>query len=171
MSHVSPVPGVITGMKRILAIGALLFLVAGVFVVRGLLTQPPDKQLIEEALEEAALASREGRPGGVFDYISKGLQLNDVEVGTGRNVADYIRNAKPRVEFLNPVVEILGDDARVISDVTVQAFPMPQPIKVSGVTVQLAKETKMNWLVIPGKQWRIVRIDAPNTNMSDFAAQ
>lgn len=154
-----------------MAIVVLLALVGGVFVVRGLLAQPADKQLIEAALEEAALASREGRPGGVFDYLSRSLQVNEIEVGTGRNVADYIRNAKPRVEFINPVIEILGDDARVVSDVTVQAFPMPQPVRVAGVTVQLAKETKMHWLVFPGKQWRIVRIDAPNANLSDFVAR
>jgi hypothetical protein len=158
-------------MRRIAALVALLALVAGVFWVRSVLAQPSDEALIRAALSEAAAASQEGRPGGVFDLLSRSLEVNQSQVRVGRDLADFIRNARPRVEFLNPAIEVIGNEARVVSDVSAQLFPMPRPVRLERVTVHLAKEPATRWLVVPVTRWRVTRIDAPEANLRDFVVR
>lgn len=65
--------------KKILltTVGIVAALVVGRIAI-GLINQPDDKTLIMKALKEAQVASKEGKPGGVLDFLSSDLDRKSV---------------------------------------------------------------------------------------------
>ena len=59
-----------TGKKILGVTGGIVGLLLIGKVGLGFLNQPDDKTLITEAIKEAQKASKEGRPGGVMDFLS-----------------------------------------------------------------------------------------------------
>ncbi|HZH98180.1 MAG TPA: hypothetical protein VEX38_04350, partial [Fimbriimonadaceae bacterium] len=59
----------------VVAVLAVVFL--GMAYAAGVFGGPSDKEQIQTALDEAILASKEGRPGGVLDYLSQNFKVNE----------------------------------------------------------------------------------------------
>ncbi|MBL8047097.1 MAG: hypothetical protein JNJ45_00290 [Chthonomonas sp.] len=146
-------------------IGFGIALVA-LFGLKFALGRPTDEEAIQAALKEALQASREGRPGAVLDFVSRNLKVNSEEAqGAGRGeVANYIRNAKPDIEVLNPKPVITGDTATIASPVKVSVrIAMVQlPAVTIDARIGLAKESGREWLIIPVPKWRVTEIQADN---------
>lgn len=156
-------------MKKI-AIGvgvfALLLALAAPFVFA-----PSDKDLISEALKESIKASREGRPGGVMEYLSGSLKYNQESVSDRGSVADYIKMARPDVIVEDPRPTITGDTATITSPVTVsmEVGPMSFPMRIERAVITFSKETGRKYLILPAPVWRITSISAPEVDMSQLA--
>jgi hypothetical protein len=151
--------------KKILGVTAVV--VAVLFAGRvgiAFLTQPDDKTLIKEAIAECAKASREGRAGGVLDFLSKNMTLNENEVSGNRSeVSKYISNMKPDVEFTSIEPNVFGDEAKVESPAkfTLSLLSFEKTFDIPKVTVSLKKEEERTWFLVPTKKWRITNIQVP----------
>ena len=133
-------------------------------------TTPTDRDLIRQAIEESTEASREGRPGGVLDYLSRSLTFNGMEVRVDRGeIAKYVRLSRPDITFgeFEPVIE--GDLATIEADVRIKMDFQSRRLDetVPGVQVRLARESGLRWLVLPGDRWRITEVVAPD--LAQFA--
>jgi hypothetical protein len=154
-----------TSGKKIL--GVTISVVAVLLVGKigvGFLNQPDDKTLITEAIVEAQKAGKEGRPGGVLDFLSLNLNFNDLEVSTGRSdIANYIKNSKPDIKFTKIEPIITGEEARIETPatLTVGMAMFSQDIPIPNVVIVLKKEVDHEWLFIPKKSWKITQIRAP----------
>lgn len=148
------------------AVVVLLALLAAPMIFR-----PSDDVLIKEALDESVKASREGRPGGVMDYLSSSLKFNDDDSASRGEIAQYIKRAKPDIVIANPAATINGETASVVSPVTVTFSwgPVSKPIQLDNVEILLAKETGTKFLVVPTVKWRIREIKAPEADVTEFA--
>lgn len=148
-------------MKKAVILSALVAVVglAVVYVV----TLPSDEELIRQAIDESTEASREGRSGGVLEYLSKSISFNGMPVADRSEISRYIRLSRPEVTFgeFSPV--IAGDEATVTADVAVkmdfQGLNLDETIP--GVEVKLAKETAYRWIFVPSAKWRITDVSAP----------
>ena len=143
------------------AIGAVILvaLLAGI----AYLTTPSDEQLIRQAIADSTQASREGRPGGVAEYLSKSLTINGLEFIDKSQISKVVRLSKPEVTFGQYEPQIDGDEATVNADVALkidyQGFLFDDTIK--GVRVTLKRESGYRWLVFPSPKWRITEVSAP----------
>src|SRR5580658_486734 len=89
-------------MKAFLALGMLLVLLIGGKVILSVTHPQDDKKMIQDALSESILASKEGRPGGVMDKLSANIKYNNQDVGgSERDIARYIRSNKPDIVVEN----------------------------------------------------------------------
>jgi hypothetical protein len=149
-------------MKLWMIVSGIVALVA--LTVLFLVTAPSDEQLIREAIEESTTAASEGRPSEVLDYLSRNLTFNGQPIFERDEIAKWVRLAKPEVAFADYSPAINGDQATVVADVNVkfnfQGYNVDQV--VPGVEVKLARESGLRWLVLPGAQWRITDVSAPD---------
>ncbi|MBS1723743.1 MAG: hypothetical protein JSS66_12410 [Armatimonadetes bacterium] len=134
---------------------------------------PSDRQLIAQALQDSCQASREGRPGGVMDYLSSSMRYNGEPIGDRREVARYIKQTRPEVVILNPTPVINGQTATVVSPVEVKISigPMPVSMRLENVRITLSRETGFKWLVVPAPKWRITEIKADEIDVSQWLSQ
>ncbi len=132
---------------------------------------PSDKVLIHDALQESIKASRDGRPGGVLDFLSKSLKINDNESESRWSVADFIKKSRPDVEIENQEPQIEGETARIVSPVTVSLGlgPVQTPIRLEKVDIRLQKEMGTKFLIFPSPKWRIVRINLSEEDYGKFS--
>lgn len=132
---------------------------------------PSDRQLIKEALDESVKASREGRPGGVMDYLSSSLKFNEEDTGSRSEIADYVKRARPDIVIEDTTPTISGDTATVVSPVTVtfSLGPASQPVRIERVEITLAKETGTRFLILPAPKWRIRDVKTSQVDMAQFA--
>ncbi|MBC8066316.1 MAG: hypothetical protein H7Y17_15910 [Chlorobia bacterium] len=159
--------------KPILIVAAILVVLVGVRVIMSL-GAPDDRKLVREALAESIKASKEGRPGGVMDKISDKLTVNNERFNKG-SIGNWIRDMKPDVEVLKQDPVIIGEEAQITSPVRVK---LSMPIgtgsafdqTIEGVTLVFAKESAMDWLVIPTTKWRLKEVKLPDDVMSQFSA-
>ena len=124
----------------------------------------PDDVLVREALDESIRASKEGRPGGVLDYISDSITFNDIPGVQKRDIARMVRENKPEVTLTNQTVTVNGDSAEIVADVRVvgkigigpvsTAFDYP----LKGVQMTFRKEDSRKYLIIPSKKWRLTQV-------------
>lgn len=160
-------------MKRA-AIGIALLLVA---ILGGVLltvtgAKPNDAQLIREALDRSIKASREGRPGGVVDLLSRQLKFNEQEMsGNVGQIAQFIREQRPdlTVERVEPLVT--GDEARVTSPVTLKLGFLGQSrdFRIKEVTLVFKKEASRRWLIIPDHKWSLSEVRAVDFSPTEFS--
>lgn len=130
---------------------------------------PSDSKLVREAVDESIKASRDGRPGGVMDYLSRNLKVNEEDVGNRLEIARYIKASRPDIVLQNPTPVIQGDTAKVITPATVTfSFGNTQPMTIDKVEITLAKETGTRYLVFPAPKWRIVDVKTSATDISQF---
>jgi len=148
--------------------------IAGVLLVaRAMLFGPSDRELIDAAVKESVLASREGRPGGVLEYLSNSFTLNSESGLDRKEISRFIKSGKPEVVIRNPQPVINGESAEIVTPVHVKfdylAFKYDQDIPE--VRILLQKESATKWLVVPTKKWKIVSVTAPNVATSEFLTQ
>lgn len=148
-----------TGLKAAIALAAIA---GGVVAYQALSPRKSDQQLIEEALDAAILAGREGRPGSVLEQLSRSFEINGYQISNANEVARFIRDQKPDVEVQSTVATVEGNSAFIESPVKLS---MSGPIRYSGtipgVRIEFAKEHATRWLVIPDRQWRLTRVEVP----------
>lgn len=150
-------------------IAALLVLVV-VIVGSGILGGPSDKELIQTALKESIAASREGRPGGVLEYLSNSFSVNDEKFGT-RDISRTIKEMKPDVELETTDPIIAGESATITSPVKLSMSIPPVSYTVSQVTLAFTKESATKWLIFPTKKWRLTRVDIPDQVVQEVRDQ
>lgn len=160
-------------MKRtILIVAAIVVALIAVRVVMSF-NGPSDEQLVRDALAESIKASKEGRAGGVIDYLSDKLTINGMDVGGDkRQILQYIKNSRPDITVSQPDPVVNGSEARITSPVTVK-FSGPLGTgdfnqSIDNVTLVFAKEDSMKWLVIPSKQWRLTEVKLPENVAGQF---
>lgn len=158
--------------KKILltTVGIVAALVVGRIAI-GLINQPDDKTLIMKALKEAQVASKEGKPGGVLDFLSSDLTVNQSEAaGAKRNIADYIKKMKPDVEFQDSEPQILGESARLdtAAKVTIGILTMTKSFDLPSTVIRFEKEESREWLIIPKKTWKIKSIEVPMESLTNL---
>ena len=126
------------------------------------MNQPDDKTLIAEAIKEAQKAGKEGRPGGVLDFLDlPKLKVNEVEAsGAAPDISSYIKNQKPDIIFTKIEPIITGDDARIESPATVKIGVAMLSVEktIPNVVINLKKEVGHDWLIIPKRSWKITEI-------------
>jgi hypothetical protein len=138
----------------------------------GFLNQPDDKTLISQAIKEAQSASKEGRPGGVLDFLSFDLDVNGNKVeGTRRDIAQYIKNSKPDIELTSIEPIITGEDARLETPATVKigVAMFSKAVTIPSVVVNLKKEVDREWFIIPKKSWKITQIRADLSELTSMS--
>lgn len=148
----------------------LVILGLGVLALRMTLFGPSDRELINQALAESVQAGKEGRPGGVLEFLSQNLTYNGEQVVDRRQIADFVRKAKPEVQFGQIDPEIRGEDAQVETSahVKVSGFGISIDRQIPKVTIVLKRERATRWLVFPSSQWRIVSVSASPEALSDL---
>lgn len=161
-----------TSGKKILGItgGVVVLLLLG-RIGLGFLNQPDDKTLIVAALKEAQTASKEGKPGGVMDFISPYLKVNETETeGMRGQIANYIKNSKPEVEFTKVEPQIFGEEARIETPAKVNfgVGPFSSGMTIPNVVVKFKKEEDKEWFIIPKKKWKISAIELPVDSLSSL---
>lgn len=151
-------------------VSGLIGLALIAFVLRMTLFGASDRVLIDEALAESVQAGKEGRPGGVLEYLSQSFTFNSDQLVDRRQVADFIRKAKPDVTLGSIDPEIKGDSAEVVTSAHVKVSGFGQSIdrQIPKVTIVLQRENATKWLVFPSKQWRVVSVTAPADSLGDI---
>lgn len=156
----------------IAAIAALFFV-----NIVAVMNRPSDEQQIRAAIEEMRIASIEGRPGGVQQYLSDSFELPEdapqeggLFSGPKSKVADAIRKSKvDKLEITNIRVTIDGTNAIATCDVSADfQYMMLPPIAYSAKDIQIEfrKETKRRLFLIPDPQWLVLRFS--NVTFSDL---
>lgn len=158
--------------KKILVVtgGVVAALIVGRVAI-GFLNQPDDKTLIMNALKEAQTASKEGKPGGVLDFLSSDLTVNQTEAtGAKRNIADYIKKMKPDVEFKESEPQVMGESAKLETSakVTIGILTMTKSFDLPSTVIRFEKEESREWLIIPKKSWKIKSIEVPMESLASF---
>lgn len=131
-----------------------------------------DQVLIERALDESIQASKEGRPGGVMDFLSRELTFNEQQVGNWREVSRFIREQRPDVEVQDRKVVLLGDDrAEMRSPVrlSLKVLGFSQSVTIPEVRIEFEKESGRRYVVFPDRRWRVVRVHAPDFDPARLA--
>jgi len=157
-------------IRAFLAAAIGLVIALGLASGFGLFGGPSDRELIEIALKDAIQASREGRPGGVLDFISKRFEVNGEQYGT-RDISNTIKDMRPDVEIERPAPTITGDSATITSPVRLSVSLPPVGMNISSVTIHFARENGTNWLIFPTKKWRMVRIEIPDDVVNEVRDQ
>ena len=158
--------------KAFMFVGLGLVILVGGKVIQSATRHEDDKTLIQRALAESIQASKEGRPGGVMDKLSDNLKFNGQNEGGNQNeIARYIRSSKPDVTVDNtdPVVD--GDEAKIVSPVTLTLSLLGQSTSrhMKEVTIVFRKEESREWLFIPTRRWKLAEVQVPESSVADLS--
>ena len=158
-------------VRKVLVVSCVVLVAAlvGIFYA----TAPSDEQLIERALEEAIVASKEGEPGGVLEHLSRSMIYDGQQVLDWNKVSQYIKAAKPIIVVDASRPRIDGDQAIIVADIEFkagfQAFSIDNSI--DNVEIRFAKESGTRWLIFPSPHWRIIEVSAPKSGELPYFAQ
>ncbi len=152
-----------------IAIGILVLLLA-IRIGVGFINQPDDRALIKQAIDDSVQASRQGKPGGVLDLLSRNFKFNDIQLGNSGQVANLIRESKPELSISNLAPIVTGDDARLTTPIDLKLNLLGHETSghINDVHMVFKKEEAREWLVIPTHKWRLVEITAPPDALSQF---
>ena len=158
-------------MRRtgLILLGLALILLIG-RIGLGFLRAPDDAGLIREALNETTKAAREGRPGGVLDYLSAEASLNGQKAPDVRGIADSIRRYSPDVKLNSTDATIAGNEARVVTagEVSFGILNARATVPLNRVTITLTKEEDRDFLIIPTHRWRVTKVEVPEQEATDL---
>jgi hypothetical protein len=143
----------------------------GIRIVMSRMNQESDQVLIERALAESIQASKEGRPGGVMDKLSKSLKFNELDTSGNRSqIAQYIKQNKPDVTVVNKKAVVSGEEARIISPVNIKIGFLGQGIEreLKDVTMVFRKEEDREYLIFPTTKWKLAEVTVPDASVADF---
>ncbi len=152
-------------MNKNILYGGLVVFVAGLFGWKYLSVNvwgPTDQQMIDHALTEAVQASKEGRPGGVMDYLADRLKVNSDEFGS-RQVANFIKDSHPDINIPKAPAIVSGDQARITAPVSVKVSYMGFNVDktIDNVSLVFDRSEGHVWLFIPVKKWRLSQVLVP----------
>lgn len=156
--------------------GLIALLLVGVVAVGlrfGASASVSDRALIDQALDEAILASKEGRAGGVLDLLSRQLEVNGEPILQRGEIADFIKKQKPDVTIERTPLKLSEDgktaEMKAPVSVKLKLLTFEKTFTFQNVTFAFAKEEATEYLVIPTKKWRIVRVTAGDFDPDQFA--
>ncbi|MCU0316373.1 MAG: hypothetical protein MUC92_07255 [Fimbriimonadaceae bacterium] len=149
-------------MKNKVWLAALPFALIGAMVGAAYATAPSDSVKIKKALGEQLDGAKEGKPGPVLDYLSRGFKYGDFEMVDRSEVAKVIRMVKPDIEVLQMDPIITGDKATIVSPVRLKADlgPFPMNTTLPQVTITFVRETGTMYGVLPTSVWRMSSVQA-----------
>jgi len=149
----------------LLAIAGILF---GYRVVSDLNARGNDETQIRVALNESIKASKDGKAGGVLDLFSQNLTLNRQEMPVDRRqIAQFIKDYKPDVEIPNQEVQVIGEEARIISPMELSIGPFGTRT-VSEATFVFKRESDRLYGIIPSSKWRLTDVTVDETAIQDL---
>ena len=152
--------------KRILVVAAVLMAALAVLILLRL-PQPSDQDQILAQLETARAAGEHHNVGGIMKIISgdyHGSTAFDSNVVALRFFLGKTlgRGDTPvQVSLSPPSVQIHGDTADTVGQVTVRPAEGGPPLYDAPVTMHWKREDGTRWLVFPAKVWRVVGAEYP----------
>ncbi|MBI1755753.1 MAG: hypothetical protein HYR64_01435 [Fimbriimonas ginsengisoli] len=119
-----------------------------------------DSRQVREALDRALEACRKGEANPVLDTLSDQLKVNDQSAPSRRDVAQFIRQARPEITVASAEPFVYGDQARMTAPthVRVQWLLFSADRDVGAVTYVFRRETGFEWLVVPVPRWRLSEV-------------
>lgn len=156
-------------MKKLaIGIGALAVVVLAVLLFTG---GKSDEQKIQQALDDSIKASREGRPGGVLEYLSSSITFNGESPASNAEIGKYIKKMKPDITVMDRDVVIAGDTATIVTPVKLEMSAGPisyESPAIPNVTITFRKEMGVRYGVVPTSKWKVSSVEAPqfDFNMS-----
>jgi hypothetical protein len=146
--------------------------VAAVALYMGFAPGPPDREQIQQALKNSVKASKEGRPGGVLEYLSDNFTINNVQYNPNdMAVAKAIKQYRPDVTVTNNEPQINGDKATITSNVRLSIPLVGRGVDIPQVTFTFQKQKGTKWLVFPSKDWKLQQVSVPQSVVDEIAAQ
>ena len=158
-------------IRKILAISSAVIVAAlvGIFYA----TAPSDEELILQALDEAVEASKEGRPGGVLEHLSRTMTYNGQKVYDWSEFSRIIKFAKPVIVVDANRPQIDGAQAIVTARVEFkmgfQAVSIDETVE--NVEIRFRRESGTRWLIFPAPKWKIIEVSAPESGELPYFAQ
>ncbi len=132
-------------------------------------TRKTDQELIQEALNAAIAAGREGRPGSVLEHLSASFEINGQSIMNREQVARFIHDNKPNVEVETKVAQVSGDFAFILTPVRLSmAGPINLGSTIPDVRIEFQKEHTTKFLLIPDRQWRLTKVSVPIESWSQM---
>jgi hypothetical protein len=159
-------------MKVFLALGMLLVLLVAGKVLTTVMRPQDDRKMILDALAESIKATKEGRPGGVMDKLSANIKYNNQDVsGNDRDIARYIRDNKPDIVVENTDPDVKGDEATIVSPVTMKLSFLGQSVdkEMKDVTLIFRKEADRDFLIFPTTRWKLAEVRVPDGSVAGLA--
>ncbi len=158
-------------IKALLVVGAMLVLLIGGRVILSVIHPENDADLIKQALTDSIQASKEGRPGGVMDKLSDNISLNGQNEGAFQgDIAHFIKTNKPDIQVENMTPSVTGDEATIVSPVTLTLSFLGQSVshRIKDVTLLFRKETDHDFLILPTTRWKLAEVRIPNSSLAGF---
>ncbi len=137
----------------------VLFGVNGIAVLWG---KGTDEEQIRKALEEMRVASLEGKPGGVLEWVSRSFQspiADEWGYRSGRQaLAEALRQSDVEsLEVEGVEVEVSGGVARVRCEVRAKVSYRQQEVTFNGpLELEFRREVHRRLWVIPEEKWMVV---------------
>ena len=124
---------------------------------------PTDEELIVAALHDAIKASREGRPGGVLEYLAEPFKINDTIPGTKLTIGQFVRDARPKITIDREVPVVNGDLATLESPASADFTYLgnKQNMQFKNVSIEFRKRHTTRFGVIPVTDWEIYEVKVP----------
>ena len=153
--------------RNTLAIVGALVLVA----ICWLVFQPKtnDSDQIKVALLSAVKASKEGRAGGVVEYLASNVQVNGQKYDVNRQFTSFIRQYHPDITLGSLEPKINGDHATLTTDLQISI--LKNTATLPGVTFTFEKEHDTKWLIFPSQDWKVTGASAPDEAYQQFIGQ
>jgi hypothetical protein len=104
-----------------------------------------------------------------MDKLSVNLKYNDQDVsGADRDIARYIRDSKPDIVVENPEPEIKGDEATIVSPVTMNVSLLGHSMnrEFKQVTIVFRKEADREFLIFPSTRWKLAEVRVPDDSVA-----
>lgn len=120
-----------------------------------------DEDQIRVALQDSIRASREGRGGGVLEYLSREFEVNGNKYGTGA-IADQVRKTKPDVTVMKTEPNVIGQLATLDSPVELSLTLPNMKFNLSKVHFVFEKEESRKWGLFPAHEWKLSKVEVPD---------
>lgn len=143
---------------------------AAALVIAGYATEPSDIEKLRRSVAEIEESGREGDPFGFLDELRGDLTFNGKPEASKGEIGQWVKQGKPQIEFLRRVPQIEGDQARLITDVTVAAewMGMAQGVTFEQVELVWQRETAWKWAVLPVTGWRLAQVNGAGVQPSQY---
>lgn len=154
--------------KRILAVAAILAVLLVAYVLIRLPGKSDQAQILAQ-LESARAAAEHHNANGIMKIISAHYQdarfNNDSLAFFLRRIAN--QGGSVTVTLATSSVQVHGDTADSVSQVTVRENDGGQVAYDNPVTLHWKREEGTRWLVFPAKVWRVVSADYQIPGLGD----
>ncbi|CAN5532182.1 hypothetical protein BH11ARM2_BH11ARM2_02390 [soil metagenome] len=153
--------------KTLAIVGGIVLVLVAIRVGLGVAHKPDDQQLIREAIQRSIQDSKEGKANGVLQLLSDDLKVNSTTMADTGQIAQFIRTNKPDLTVDDDKALVTGDEARVISPITLKIPLIGIEQKIKNVTLVFKKEDSHGFLFLPERKWKLTDVQLPDTAIQD----